>query len=240
MKRSQINTAIARAVANAKRHSVALPQWADWNPAQFGPDADGLRHQMLGWKVVDFGVEDFEHCGLVILVVCSPIVDAYGEPLKQLQRIGEQEYPVTGFSRKFLFVQAGQTEPHHFHRQKTRKEVTVFAGESVQFELAWGECDTKLSDRDVAVQVDGIWHHLPAGGSITLNPGETITLPGNLSHIISVAAGGDDAIMLETSTANNDRSDNIFPFMIPKSLPIVEDEPVRYQLLDEHRIAKTH
>jgi D-lyxose ketol-isomerase len=234
MKRSQINAAIARAIASAKQHSVALPKWAHWNPAQFGEDADGLRHQMLGWKVVDFGVGDFEHCGLVLLVVCSPILDADGEPLTRLQKFGDYEYPVTGFSRKFLFVQAGQTEPHHFHRQKTRKEVTVVAGASVQFELAWGESDTKLSDQDVDVQVDGIWHHVPAGGSITVNAGETITLPGNLSHIISVAVGGDDAIMLETSTANNDRNDNIFPFMTPTSQPIVEDEAARYQLLDEH------
>jgi len=228
MKRSQINAAIARAIANAKRNAVALPKWAEWNPSQFGADADGVRHQELGWKVVDFGLEDFEHCGLVILVVCSPIVNADGEPLKQLHQIAGREYPVTAFSRKFLFVQAGQTEPNHFHRQKTRKEVTVVAGAPVRFELAWAETDKKLSSKEVDVQVDGIWHHMQAGGSITVSPGETITLPGNLSHVISVSAGGEDAIMLETSTANNDRNDNIFPFMTPKSLPIVEDEPARY------------
>ena len=87
------------------------------------------------------------------------------------------------------------------------------------------------------VQVDGIWHHLPAHGEIDLKPGETITLPSNLSHIINVLPGGCDVIMLETSTANNDSSDNIFPFMTPTSKTVHEDVKARYQLLDEHQRA---
>jgi len=234
MKRSEINSAIERAIGNAKKNGVALPKWAAWAPAQFDASTDGIRHQKLGWKVVDFGVGDFEHCGLVILALCSPLVDEFGAPLTKPQQVGTRQYPVTAFSRKFLFVQAGQTEPHHFHRQKERKEVTVVAGAPVRFELAWGDGDKALSKNDVDVQVDGIWHHLPAGGAVVVNAGETITLPGNLSHIISVEGGGADSILLETSTANNDRSDNIFPFMTPTSKPVIEDEDARYQLLDEH------
>jgi len=234
MKRSEINSAIERAIGNAKKNGVALPKWAAWAPAQFDASCDGIRHQKLGWKVVDFGVGKFEECGLVILALCSPLVDEYGAPLTKAQQVGVRQYPVTAFSRKYLFVQAGQTEPHHFHRQKERKEVTVVAGAPVRFELAWGEGDKALSSKDVDVQVDGIWHHLPAGGAVVVNAGETITLPGNLSHIISVEGGGADSILLETSTANNDRSDNIFPFMTPTSKPVIEDEPARFQLLDEH------
>lgn len=237
MKRSEIDGAIARAIGNAKKFHVALPKWAEWKPSQFDASADGIRHQKLGWKVVDFGASDFPNCGLVILALCSPLVDDAGAPLTKPQSVGKREYPVTGFSRKFLFVQAGQTEPHHFHRQKTRKEVSVVAGAPVRFELAWADGDTALSDKDVDVQVDGIWHHLPAGGSIVVNPGETITLPGELSHIISVPEGGEDTIMLETSTANNDSNDNIFPFMTPTSVAVDEDATARYQLLDEHGAA---
>ncbi|MDX2108243.1 MAG: D-lyxose/D-mannose family sugar isomerase [Candidatus Melainabacteria bacterium] len=234
MKRSEIDSAIERAITNAKKYGVTLPKWADWHPKQFEKNADGLRHQKLGWKVVDFGVGDFEHCGLVILVLCSPLVDESGEPLSKPFRVGDHEYPVTSFSRKYLFIQAGQTEPHHFHRQKARKEVSVLAGAPVRFELAWAENDTTLSDKPVNVAVDGVWHHLSANGSLMVNPGETITLPGNLSHIISVAEGGPDSIMMETSTANNDRSDNIFPFMTPTSKQVMNDVEARYQLLDEH------
>jgi len=237
MKRSEINAAIARSIRNAKQFGVGLPKWADWTPSQFDVTAAaGIRDQQLGWKVVDFGVGDFENCGLVVLSLCAPLVDQSGAPHTTPQQLGSNAYPVTGFARKFLFVQAGQTEPHHFHRQKQRKEVTVVAGGSVRFELAWAESDTALSNKPVDVQVDGIWHHLPAGGVIVLNAGETITLPGELSHIISVPAGGLDVILLETCTANNNNIDNIFPFMTPTSQPVDEDEEVRYQLLDEHAV----
>jgi D-lyxose ketol-isomerase len=161
--------------------------------------------------------------------VCGPLLDDAGEPLT----VAQGDYPVTGFSRKFLFVQSGQIEPHHFHRQKTRKEVTVVAGGSVRFELAWAHDNKGLSDKHVKVHVDGIWHELPANGEIFVKPGETITLPGELSHIIEVV-GENDVILLETSTANNDRNDNIFPFIEPVSVPIDEDEVTLYQLLDEH------
>ncbi len=234
MKRSEIDSAIERAITNAKNYGVALPTWADWHPKQFETNADGIRHQKLGWKVVDFGMGDFEHCGLVILVLCSSLVDEHGEPLSKPAHIGNYDYPVTSFSRKYLFVQAGQTEPHHFHRQKARKEVSVIAGAAVRFELAWAENDTTLSSRNVDVAVDGIWYHLAANESVMVNPGSTITLPSNLSHIISVAEGGPDTIMMETSTANNDQSDNIFPFMTPSSTPVINDTVARYQLLDEH------
>jgi D-lyxose ketol-isomerase len=236
VKRSEIDAAIERAISNAKKFGVALPAWADWHPAQFDASADGIRQQRLGWKVIDFGVGDFEHCGLVLLALCAPLTDECGAPLTNSQSIGAYEYPVTAFSRKYLFVQAGQTEPHHFHRQKQRKEVSIVAGGTARFELAWADSDTALSStRDVNVQVDGIWHHLPAHGEIDLKPGETITLPSNLSHIIKVLPGGCDVIMLETSTANNDSSDNIFPFMTPVSKTVHEDVKARYQLLDEHQ-----
>lgn len=237
MKRSEINAAIERAINNAKQLGVALPKWASWTPDQFGPNADGMRHQALGWVVVDFGKGDFANCGLVVLSLCAPLVDASGEPFNSPQTVSGRQYPATGFARKLLFVQAGQTEPHHFHRQKSRKEVHVMAGSPVTFELAWAENDTTLSDRDVDVMVDGFWHHMPAGGKITVNPGETITLPGELSHIISVPTGGADTIMVETCTANNNNTDNIFPFMTPTSNPVQEDAEVRYQLLTEHKAA---
>ncbi len=108
--------------------ALPFPKWADWHPQQFDDSCDGIRHQKLGWKAVDFGLDKFDECGLVLLSLTAPLVDEYGEPLTTAQRVGGFDYPVTGFSRKYLFVQAGQTEPHHFHRQKKRKEVRVVAG----------------------------------------------------------------------------------------------------------------
>lgn len=234
MKRSQIDATIAHSIATADKLGVALPKWVGWSPRQFAADADGVRAQGLGWKVVDFGLGDFNNCGLVLLVVCNSLFDKSGEPISHSHQIGNRTYPASSFSRKFLFVHSGQTEPHHFHRQKARKEVTILAGGPVRFELAWAASDRTLSDRDVDVQVDGIWHNLPAHGSVTLNAGETITLPGELSHIIEVSTTSQDAILLETSTANNDGKDNIFPFITPTSTPVDEDAEPRYLVIGEY------
>jgi len=233
MKRSEIDSAIARSIASAKTFGIGLPMWADWSPEQFDSTTVGIRDQKLGWKVVDFGLGDFQHCGLVLFVLCNPLTDDVGEPLSKSSFVGTNEYPPTSFSRKYLFVQAGQTEPHHFHRQKTVKLVTLVAGDRVRFELAWAEGDKTLSQKSVRVQVDGVWHDLPANGELFLRAGETILLPSELSHIIQVMPGDSDVILQETSTANNDRKDNIFPFIAPTSSPIEEDSKPRYQLLDE-------
>lgn len=232
MKRSEINRAIAHAIATAKAYNVSLPVWASWSPGQFGANADGLRRQKLGWKVIDFGQGNFAGCGLVLLVVSAPLIDESGEPLSSQFSDGEQLYPVAGFSRKYLFVQGGQIEPHHYHVQKTRKDVSVLAGASVRFELSWANEQNELTDKKVVVSVDGIWHEVEEGGSVVLNPGQTITLPARLSHVIAPAG---DVVLLETSTANNDFLDNFFPFITPTSTPVVEDELPAFQLLDEHR-----
>jgi D-lyxose ketol-isomerase len=233
MKRSEINAAIEQSILSAENNNVNLPIWVSWSPDRFGPEADGLRQQRLGWKVIDFGQGRFNDCGLVLLVVSSPLVDEAGNPLTVPSVIADCIYPVAGFSRKLLFVKKGQCEPHHFHRMKTRKDVTVLAGDTVRFELSWATPEVTLSDREVSVQVDGIWHRVAAGGSVCLKPGQTITLPSDLSHIIE-PVGAKDVILLETSTANNDCTDNFFPFISPTSKPIDEDEPARYQLLDEY------
>ncbi|MBK9620478.1 MAG: D-lyxose/D-mannose family sugar isomerase [Candidatus Obscuribacter sp.] len=235
MKRSEINAAVARAIANSQKCGIALPRWAAWAPEEFGESAEGMRQQKLGWKVVDFGLGDFANCGLVVLVLANALADAKGEPVTKGSQVGAYQYPGSSFSRKFLFVQAGQTRAPPLPPPERAQRSDCGGGAPVTFELAWAESDTKLSERDVDVQVDGIWHHLPAHGKVTINPGETITLPGDLSHIISVAAGGGDVIMLETSTANNDAHDNIFPFITPTSVAIEEDTRALYQMLDEQR-----
>jgi D-lyxose ketol-isomerase len=58
--------------------------WADWSPEQFDSTTVGIRDQKLGWKVVDFGLGDFQHCGLVLFVLCNPLTDDVGENIRRL------------------------------------------------------------------------------------------------------------------------------------------------------------
>lgn len=232
MKRSEINAAIARAINSARSSKVSLPLWADWTHDRFGENADGIRRQKLGWKVIDFGKGDFANCGLVLLVVSSPIVDNAGEPLRQSLQDGNRIYPVPGFSRKFLFVQRGQVEPNHYHVAKARKDVTVLAG-TVRFQLFWANESHEMTAQEVSVQVDGLWQQVEAGGQVVLQPGQTITLPSYLSHVIDASTSEIDVILLEVSTANNDNNDNYFPDFTPTASAIEEDEAAVFYLLDE-------
>jgi D-lyxose ketol-isomerase len=92
--------------------------------------------------------------------------------------------------------------------------------------------DEKLADTPVTVSLDGVTRAISAGDTVTLNPGESITLTDHLYHRFwavesRVLAG-------EVSTVNDDAADNRFFEQIGRFPAIEEDEPPLYLLCNDY------
>jgi D-lyxose ketol-isomerase len=225
MKRSEMNAAIADAMALFYDFKLRLPPWAYWTPDQWrnvGSEADEIRNHGMGWIVTDFGSGDFNSCGLTVFVVRNGrLVD--GKPATSKT-----------YAQKFFLIRPGQKTPYHFHWMKT-EDLLNHGGGRLNVQLAWPNPDERsLSTREVRVQIDGIKHRLPAEGLITLEPGQSVEFPPMLSHQFWGHPGDGKVFAGEVSSLNDDSKDNCFLGLDVDRTPIVEDELVQYLLLNEY------
>ncbi len=72
--------------------------------------------------------------------------------------------------------------------------------------------DDSLATSDVHVNMDGVWHTLPAGTVVHLHPGESISLTPRIYH--RFWAEEKRVLMGEVSDVNDDFLDNCFYQMI--------------------------
>jgi len=215
MKRSEINQHIAEAAAFFAQNCFHLPPWAGWTPEQWrqaGPEADEARAAGLGWDVTDFNAGRFSALGLTLFTL----------------RNGS---PSSGkvYAEKIMLVHQNQVTPYHYHALKT--EDIINRGGPAAGRLAIQLYNSEpgpgpvraLADTPVSVLCDGVRREIPAGGIVTLGPGESITLTPFLYH--QFWATEKTALIGEVSSVNNDSSDNYFLDPLPRFPAIVEDEP---------------
>jgi D-lyxose ketol-isomerase len=85
---------------------------------------------------------------------------------------------------------------------------------------------------DVRVSLDGVLHRVPAGGVVTLKPGESITLEPYCYHKFW---GVKSRVLLgEVSMVNDDNVDNRFYEHIGRFPAIEEDAPPLYLLVNDY------
>jgi D-lyxose ketol-isomerase len=224
MKRSEINEALRKAEAFIAGQNFHLPAWAHWTPEQWadvGPEADEIRHRRLGWDVTDFGSGDFPRVGLVAFTIRN------GQPATK----DESAAMVKDYCEKILLSDEEQYTPTHFHWSKMEDIINRGGGRLV-LQLWNAEPDTEDLDEvnDVLVRVDGIERIIPAGGNITLEPGESITLPPFLYHNFCAEKGGGMVLGGEVSRVNDDARDNRFNPPLAR-FPAVEQDASPYRLL---------
>ena len=222
MKRSQINALLRQAEEFIHQNKFYLPPFAYWSPAEWqskGPEAAGIVRTALGWDVTDFGMGDFDRFGLLLFTL----------------RNGSPENLKTGqgklYAEKLLIVEEDQVTPPHFHWSKT-EDIINRGGGRLAFELFRSAPDETLSTEDVTVEVDGITRTLPAGGRLSLSPGESLTLPTYCYH--RFWAEGGRVLAGEVSVVNDDQHDNRFlnaPGRFPR---IDEDQPPLYLLVTDY------
>jgi D-lyxose ketol-isomerase len=227
VKRSFINGKIREAIAFCEKQNVHLPAWATWSPDTWrdtGPEADTVRRCGLGWDVTDFGSHDYAQIGLLAFTLRNGLPSAAG------RRPDAKDY-----CEKFLLVDEGQVTPIHFHWSKMEDIINRAHGRLV-LRLWNADRETEALDETgpVTVDVDGIRRTLPAGGTVILGPGESITLPPYLYHDFRAEPGGGMVLGGEVSRVNDDTRDNRFLEPLPRYAAIEEDEPPAFVLCNEY------
>jgi D-lyxose ketol-isomerase len=222
MRRSEINAILRDAGAFIRHHGFHLPPFAGWSPADWqrhAPAAREIVERQLGWDITDFGSGDFARRGLFLFTL----------------RNGELARLPTGrgklYAEKILVVGVDQVTPLHFHWTKTEDIINRGGGQLI-VQLYNAASDDALADTSVTVQVDGQPRTLPAGDTLSLSPGESVTLPDHLFHAFWGA--GSRVLVGEVSLVNDDRADNNFLGGIGRFPTIEEDEPPLHLLVGDY------
>lgn len=219
MKRSEINARIRDAERFFAEHRFHLPPFASWTPERWqetGREADEIRTKALGWDLTDFGRGDFSRIGLLLFTL----------------RNGNLNDPddTKTYAEKVMIVAPEQLTPWHFHWSKT-EDIINRGGGNLVIELAWAsEDESRLSDRPVEVSLDGVVRAVAAGGSVVLEPGQSVALLPRLYHNFYGQPGHGRVLVGEVSRTNDDSSDNRFLEPVGRFPDIEPDEPP-YRLL---------
>jgi D-lyxose ketol-isomerase len=223
MRRSQINAVIRDAKAFLAANRFQLPPFAHWTPEEWkrrGPEADEIRRNMLGWDLTDFGSGDFPRVGLTLFTL----------------RNGNPENPPDHktYAEKVMVVREGQLTPMHFHWQKM-EDIIVRGGGNLVVQL-YNSTESEQLDPEIPVRVtcDGVVRTVPAGGTVTLRPGESITLTPRLYHKFWGEPGQGQVLVGEVSSVNDDTADNRFLEPLGRFPAIEEDEPPLHLLCSEY------
>ena len=223
MKRSKINSLIKESEAFFIGHRFLLPPFASWTPAEWqqkGPEANEIRDKALGWDVTDLAGGDFHKMGLILFTIRN------GSPNDS-----------KSYAEKIMVIRESQITPWHFHWQKT-EDIINRGGGNLVIELAWAtEDESALDDRGVHVQVDGITTTRAAKGKVTLEPGESISLPPMLYHKFYGEEGYGTVLVGEVSSVNDDNTDNRFLESLGRFPEIEEDEPPYRLMCNEYPAA---
>lgn len=220
MKRSEINGYIEEAKQFFASMKFHLPPWANWSPEQFRAHKEEarriLRHK-LGWDVTDFGGGPYLQRGLLLFAL----------------RNGEAGDTIRPYAEKIMIVKENQETPFHYHWNKTEDIINRGGGRLV-VELYRATDDDEFSDEPVTVSVDAIDRTVEAGGTIVLEPGESITLVPRLYHRFYGEPGKGLVLTGEVSKVNDDDKDNRFKPPLGRYPEIEEDEEPVHLLVPDY------
>ncbi len=215
MKRSEINQAIRWMEEKINQCRFALPPFCHYTPKDWqdkGSDHDEIRLAGLGWDITDYGLGDFKQRGLALITL-------------------RNGYPGSAktYAEKLLFMIDGQTAPMHYHYHKM-EDIINRGGGNLLITLYPKTDRDQLGSDDITISLDGVKKIVPAGTTITLTPGQSISLPRYLYHDFAVEPGTGSVLLGEVSMVNDDELDNHFLEPIGRFPTITEDEPP-YRLL---------
>lgn len=215
MKRSEVNTIIAEGDAFIRRFGHILPPIAYWAPDRMrAPEAATIRDRGLGWDITDYGAGRFDDMGLFLFTTRNGTLDDLKRGRGML------------YAEKIMISRRDQLSPMHRHDLKAEDIINRGGGKLV-IELFAPDAEGGIDETArVTVPCDGVDRKVDAGGRIALEPGESVTLMPGVWH--AFWGEGDDCLIGEVSTVNDDKTDNIF-----------RDPIGRFSKIDEN-VAPTH
>lgn len=224
MKRSEINAIMREADAFIRKQGFFLPPFAYWTPQEWtqkGEDVREIAANAMGWDITDFGKGDFAKFGLFLFTI----------------RNGSPENLKTGkgkvYAEKLIVIREQQVTPMHFHWSKTEDIINRGGGGKFVLRLYNATADEGFAETEIVASIDGVKRAIPAGGTVTLLPGESITLTPYLYH--SFWAEGGPVLVGEVSAVNDDYTDNRFQPQIGRFPEIEEDEPPMHLLVNDYK-----
>jgi D-lyxose ketol-isomerase len=221
MTRSEVNKLIRQAKEMFRKHRFALPPFALWTPEQWksmGAEADQIRDCNLGWDLTDFGSGDFRKVGLLLFTLLNGLYT---------NRAGKC------YAEKIMISEAGQVTPWHYHEAKM-EDIINRGGGNVCIQVQNIDANNRLDAGDVTVSLDGVKRTVPAGTTLVLKPGESITITRRLAHQFWGEAAAGKVLVGEVSDVNDDHTDNYFLTPAGRFPKIEEDEAPLHLLCTEY------
>jgi D-lyxose ketol-isomerase len=222
MKRSEINEIMLNAEAFLKAHKFHLPPFADWTPQDWASKGQEVREivdRQLGWDITDFGQGDYQKIGLFMFTMRNGTLENLEQGCGKV------------YAEKALIVDIDQVTPLHFHWNKT-EDIINRGGGKLLVQVYNSTQEEGLADTEVTLSLDGVLHRVPAGHTVVLNPGESITIPTHLYH--KFWAAEDRVLVGEVSMVNDDDVDNRFYEPVGRFPDIEEDAEPIYLLVKDY------
>lgn len=220
MKRSEINALIQDAKRFFEEHKFHLPPWAHWTVDDWKRcphDCSEIFDHMLGWDITDFGSGDFAQCGLLLFTIRNGALGRDGKT----------------YAEKIMIVRENQVTPTHFHWNKM-EDIINRGGGNLVLELHSSDPSEQPTDAPVSVSIDGIVRMVAASETVTLTPGESITLTPFLYHKFYGESGRGKVLVGEVSKVNDDAHDNRFHEPVGRFPDIEEDEAPLHLLVSDY------
>ncbi|SFO82323.1 hypothetical protein SAMN04488056_113120 [Cohaesibacter marisflavi] len=221
MKRSHVNEILKEADSFIRSFGYILPPFAYLSPEEMKATDHSLYvERAMGWDITDYGLGKFDELGLFLFTVRNGIA----EDLKRGKGML--------YAEKIMISRKDQLSPMHRHYLKAEDIINRGGGKLVLELWAPNEEGTIDREKDVVVPIDGRMKTLKAGSHLKLDPGESITLMPGVWH--SFWGEGDDVLIGEVSTVNDDKTDNWFEMDIGRFSSIEEDEAPRHLLVSDY------
>lgn len=223
MKRSEINQIMRSADDFIRSRGFYLPPFAYWSPQEWsrkGPEAREIVENGLGWDITDNGHGHFETSGLFLFTIRNGHPDNW--------KTGQGKL----YAEKILISGDRQVTPLHFHWSKM-EDIINRGGGRLAIQLFNSTPEEGVDEQsDVTVSLDGVTRTIPAGTTLELAPGESISIPQRLYHKFW---GVGRVLIGEVSLVNDDYHDNRFYDNIGRFPVVEEDEEPLYLLINDYR-----